>query len=209
MNVTVINPDSPFDSPAYDGEATDAHKRLSPGVYDCDYADEMWGKLVVTADASYLVPGKTAGELVVGDIIDFSIDDANNLITGRVESTYRAPLSEHGGISLTIRMPDGTLHRRNWARFEAVAMAVDTAAPAEVSEEPAAEATTTVVAEEAPIGVLLWPVRAPEFAPSYTLMRVETVRTADRHIVRWIYESGQERTFDAGERVAVKMVATI
>lgn len=34
MHVTVINPDNPFDSPAYDGPAREAHTVLAPGDYE-------------------------------------------------------------------------------------------------------------------------------------------------------------------------------
>lgn len=34
MHITVANPDSPFDSPAYDGPADQAHTVLAPGGYD-------------------------------------------------------------------------------------------------------------------------------------------------------------------------------
>lgn len=62
----------------------------------------------------------------------------------------------------------------------------------------------TVVAEDAPLGVLLWPVRASQYASNFTLERVEMVRTATRTYVRWVYESGRERLFALGETVAVK-----
>lgn len=63
----------------------------------------------------------------------------------------------------------------------------------------------SVVAEDAPIGVQLWPTVSPESAPNFTLMEVQTVRRAGgRSYVRWIYENGKERSFDMGERVAVK-----
>lgn len=67
----------------------------------------------------------------------------------------------------------------------------------------AAAQTTTVVAEDAPIGIQLWPTRSPEFAPNFTLASVEIVRTEVRRFVRWTYQSGNVRTFDLGEKVAV------
>ena len=60
-----------------------------------------------------------------------------------------------------------------------------------------------VVAELAPIGVQLWPTRAPEFAPNFTLQTVEIVRNAYGTSVRWTYESGTVRTFEMGESVCV------
>lgn len=136
MNVTVINPDAPFDSPSYDGEPAGAHLILAPGTYRCEYVDgddtPLWGTLTVTDDESHM-------------------------------AATTAPV-----------------------------------AVAEVGQ------TTTVIAEDAPIGVLLWPVRAPQYAPNYTIGRVEIIRTANQHFVRWIYESGTERVFQVGEAVAVR-----
>lgn len=63
MNVTVTNPDAPFDSPAYDGPADQAHGHIATGTYPCTYLDaednELWGTLVVTDDASHLAAGFT------------------------------------------------------------------------------------------------------------------------------------------------------
>lgn len=64
---------------------------------------------------------------------------------------------------------------------------------------------TYVTAEDAPLGVQLWPTFVPESAPNYTLMRVETVRTEGRSYVRWIYQNGKERSFDLGQQVAVQI----
>lgn len=58
--------------------------------------------------------------------------------------------------------------------------------------------TTTVIAEDAPIGVLLWPVRSAEYAPNFTLASV----TRTRNTVIWTYEDGTVREFLPGERVA-------
>jgi hypothetical protein len=66
-------------------------------------------------------------------------------------------------------------------------------------------AIETVIAEDAPIGVQLWPTTDPQYAPNFTLMEVRTVRTATRSYVRWVYENGSERTFDLGEMVAVRI----
>lgn len=80
--------------------------------------------------------------------------------------------------------------------------------------EPAAataapEPGHSIAAEDAPIGVLLvHSVSSPNKAPHFTLMRVETVRTATRSYVRWIYQSGQERTFDLGQMVTIEQPAT-
>lgn len=64
-----------------------------------------------------------------------------------------------------------------------------------------------VVAEDAPIGVQLWPTVSPMSAPNFTLEFVEIVRTADRTFVRWIYENGKTRVFKLGERVVVSYPA--
>lgn len=61
----------------------------------------------------------------------------------------------------------------------------------------------TVIAEDAPLGVLLWPVTDAKYAMNFTLERVETVRTCNGMHVRWVYESGNVRTFQPGERVVV------
>lgn len=63
--------------------------------------------------------------------------------------------------------------------------------------------TVSVVAEDAPIGVQLWPTRSPEFAPNFTLGRVDIARTEIGTFVRWIYQGGTERVFRLGETVAV------
>lgn len=67
--------------------------------------------------------------------------------------------------------------------------------------------TTTVIAERAPIGVLLWPVRAPHYAPNFTLARVEVVHGDESEFVRWTYQSGTVRLFKVGERVGVQIPA--
>jgi hypothetical protein len=69
----------------------------------------------------------------------------------------------------------------------------------------AAPAATTVIADDAPNGVQLWPTLTPAGAPNFTLERVEIVRDAYRTFVRWVYESGTTRTFILGERVAVEI----
>ena len=71
---------------------------------------------------------------------------------------------------------------------------------------------TTVTAEAAPIGIQIWPTMSPEYAPNFTLMAVEVVTrklrdasgTYERTCVEWTYESGNVRTFDLGEHVAVQ-----
>ena len=63
--------------------------------------------------------------------------------------------------------------------------------------------TKSVVAEEAPLGVLLWPVRAPQYEPNFTLAEVQVVRREHGSFVRWVYQSGSERLFGLGEEVAV------
>ena len=69
----------------------------------------------------------------------------------------------------------------------------------------AAQTKTTVIAEDAPVGIQLWPTRSPEFAPNFTLATVEVVRTEVRTFVRWTYQSGTVRTFDLGEQVVVSL----
>lgn len=61
-----------------------------------------------------------------------------------------------------------------------------------------------VIAEDAPIGVQLWPTVAPEYAPNFTLARVEVVRDVNGTRVRWEYESGSVRWFRPGEQVACR-----
>lgn len=70
---------------------------------------------------------------------------------------------------------------------------------------PEPQPMDTVIAEDAPIGVQLWPTTTPESAPNFTLMEVRIVRREGRGYVTWIYENGNERHFDLGERVAVKI----
>lgn len=68
---------------------------------------------------------------------------------------------------------------------------------------PATDTTTYVIAEDAPIGVQLWPTTSPKYAPNFTLATVAILRTSTgRHVV-WTYESGATRVFFLGERVAV------
>jgi hypothetical protein len=64
--------------------------------------------------------------------------------------------------------------------------------------------TEPVVAEDAPIGILLWPVTRPEAEPNFTLLSVKTYRDADRSYVTWLYENGSERHFSLGEEVFVR-----
>jgi hypothetical protein len=66
-------------------------------------------------------------------------------------------------------------------------------------------ATTTVKVEDAPIGVQIWPTIAPEFAPNFTLDRIEVVRTEVRSYVRWVYQSGTVRVFRVGEEIAISL----
>jgi hypothetical protein len=62
-----------------------------------------------------------------------------------------------------------------------------------------------IKAEEAPLGVQLYPTRSPEYAPNFTLAEVSTVRGPYGTRVIWTYESGTTRTFDLGEEVACKL----
>jgi hypothetical protein len=65
--------------------------------------------------------------------------------------------------------------------------------------------TTLIKAEEAPIGVQLWPTRSPLYAPNFTLASVSVVRTATGSHVVWTYESGTTRVFALGEDVACEL----
>jgi hypothetical protein len=58
--------------------------------------------------------------------------------------------------------------------------------------------TTLVIAEDAPIGVQLWPTVSPEYAKCWTLAKV--IRTANSVI--WEYEDGKTREFLPGDKVA-------
>lgn len=60
---------------------------------------------------------------------------------------------------------------------------------------------STVLAEKAPLGILLWPVRAPKYAPNFTLAKVEVAGD----VVTWTYQGGNVRHFRKGERVVVRM----
>jgi len=62
------------------------------------------------------------------------------------------------------------------------------------------------VAEEAPLGVQLWPTRSPEFAPNFTLDSVAVVRNASGVHVVWTYQNGSTRFFRVGETVAAKIL---
>lgn len=216
MIVTVINPDAPYDSPAYDGEPAGAHLRLIPGEYVCDYADAddntLWGTLIVTDSESHMVTGgptKPVGDLVDGDRISFPLSTGwavGTVASLRVRSSY-APDADpdiQDFADLAIRTDDGVLHeRRGWHVTELVDMAAD-GDPAAITT---AVKTTTVIAEDAPIGVLLWPVRSPEGAPNFTLATVEIVRNVNGSFIRWTYESGATRVFPVGEAVAVRIAA--
>lgn len=74
------------------------------------------------------------------------------------------------------------------------------------STENPAPIYTDVKAEDAPIGVQLWPTTAPQYAPNFTLASVAVVRTATGSHVVWTYESGTTRTFALGEEVACQIV---
>ena len=75
----------------------------------------------------------------------------------------------------------------------------------ESAEQVYREYAESVVAEDAPLGVLLWPVRAPEFEPNFTLESVAVVRDSMGSRVIWTYQNGTKRTFRPGEKVSVKM----
>lgn len=63
-------------------------------------------------------------------------------------------------------------------------------------------ATRLILAEDAPIGQLLWPVTSPDKALNFTLMEIRTSRRA-AGLVTWVYENGRERHFDLGQHVAI------
>jgi len=66
----------------------------------------------------------------------------------------------------------------------------------------------TVIAQDAPIGQLMWPVLDARYAPNFTLesVKVHTTRTRDTtsSYVEWVYENGSIRLFDLGEEVACR-----
>lgn len=64
--------------------------------------------------------------------------------------------------------------------------------------------TSHVVAEDAPIGIQLWPTRTPESWQNFTLREVQIVRTETRRFVRWVYYSGATRDFELGAEVVVR-----
>ena len=66
---------------------------------------------------------------------------------------------------------------------------------------------STVIAEDAPLGVLLWPVIDPTYAPNFTLASVAIIRDAYGQYVSWTYENGKTRTFQLGEAIAVRYSA--
>lgn len=196
MIVTVINPDAPFDSPAYDGEPADAHKYLIPGSYRCEYysdaAETMnWGTLVVTDGESHLDVGarsKPAGDLKPGDRISFAIGDKpwnefsgpRNITfsTGTIE--HNDPLNSHGGRNLGIRDDSNTLHIRYWHESEMVDMAANAWTDANGNEYR----TSTTAAEIAdgadialPPGTVYTLADVSEFDPS-EVDAVGTVATA-------------------------------
>ena len=59
-----------------------------------------------------------------------------------------------------------------------------------------------ITAEDAPIGVQLWPTMLPESAPNFTLAEVRTIRREHGTAVVWVYQNGTERTFRLGETIA-------
>lgn len=64
----------------------------------------------------------------------------------------------------------------------------------------------TVAAEDAPIGVQLWPTLKPEFAPNFTLNEVQIIRNEVGTYVRWVYQGDVEtRTFKLGEQVVIRL----
>lgn len=74
-----------------------------------------------------------------------------------------------------------------------------------MNDTPEGFADTKVAAQDAPIGVQLWPTRTPEQADRFTLRSVATVRNEVRSWVVWTYEDNHIRTFEVGELVAVRV----
>jgi len=82
---------------------------------------------------------------------------------------------------------------------------------------PAPSLVTSVIAENAPLGVQLWPTTTPESAPNFTLAAVEILSRKVRQedgswfeypaTVIWTYQSGTERRFRLGEVVACELPA--
>jgi hypothetical protein len=78
------------------------------------------------------------------------------------------------------------------------------------------EPTTTtkiIKAEDAPLGVPLWPADSEALLPHHTLGRVEVVQSVralvgDRgSFVRWTFVSGIARAFRLGEEIVVEVPA--
>jgi hypothetical protein len=65
----------------------------------------------------------------------------------------------------------------------------------------------SVPAEDAPLGVQLWPTITPDGAPNFTLAEVRRVYRdwSGLVVVTWVYQSGATRVFYEGERVAVRV----
>ncbi len=63
----------------------------------------------------------------------------------------------------------------------------------------------TVAAQDAPLGVCLWPVRSPEYAANFTLDNVAVVRDTNGTHVVWAYQNGKVRHFQLGEQVMVRV----
>lgn len=67
--------------------------------------------------------------------------------------------------------------------------------------------TSYVVAEDAPIGVQLWPTRPGHVTAwkNFTVREVQIVRTETRRFVRWVYYSGVTRDFELGSEIVVQI----
>ncbi len=57
---------------------------------------------------------------------------------------------------------------------------------------------TMVTAEDAPLGMQLWPTTRPDAAPNFTLDAVAVIRTVNGERVVWAYQNGSTRTFLKG-----------
>ena len=64
----------------------------------------------------------------------------------------------------------------------------------------------TVIAEDAPLGVQLWPTTDAKYAPNFTLAQVDVVRLPLGKRVVWTYENGSQRTFALGEAIVCRTV---
>jgi hypothetical protein len=75
--------------------------------------------------------------------------------------------------------------------------------------------TKIIKAEDAPVGVPLWPADSEALLPHHTLERVEVVHSVRSvsgghgEFVRWTFVSGTVRSFKIGEEIVVAVRAKI